>query len=966
MKTIYQLQQIAARLRAVTDVNSISPEDTFGLQADVLEYLADMEQNAEGLGIHKVYASYAAMVADASAPVGSNGKALRFGQLVVIYDSSNTTQAESGNVYAWQKGNTGASAWKLMGNLGSVYDAIKEAVSDRVDIDTALINSKTISSTGTFSNNSNAAINYVEVSKGDVIYIKVDSAITTQQINVALYDSDPSATEITTDNVLQLYTNQSYAENHNYTMEEDGWFAFSCRKNSSSNPVTIVVRKLVNRVKEVAPLREAVEAISDNVDILNKSDGWFLGTSTMPMAVCKNLNEVITRLQIHGRITEDLFIKRFYVNTSSKTITLYIDGVTSGTTYLSLYDISFDGVDTYDYVSSSGLKITLNIKAIDTSLDLYSKTGNQQNTYAVINTAKCRYTSGYPFAGEALFDDYISDFRITGKDSQILNPAGDNEVRLHKVFVVWSYDASNDTFEIRQTDGGTYVVLSADPSDPTRYKGTHTLSSAIYGTYTSVFVIQIKKKPVVTITDTNRLSVICDQVYLDYYNDYKTDIALQEANDATDWAWKLQNYQWFWSSCNCLPFMVKAAMSGGSSTIDGRSVGSLNTYPSLNILINTDTHFLPPASTNPQVQSFAGALVRIHQWLAADKSAFDVIHSFLSLGDVLGRIDLTKQEWEAQWQTFWDYIDTSAKVPQLVCLGNHDINQDFANAFEVSYASLDDPSLDWSQIKWASKAEQRQHIIQPMLDRYKSAVGIVEDTNNASSCYYYFDAKYQDSREGEGIVDKYLRVIVLDVYDYPDTWDANGIKNYGYWIGNNAKQTEGLSLAQVEFVRDALADAITSGRDVCVVAHDFSLGNHNGDSITGMGARVKKLFSDYADKVADSFVYTDLGNESDTVTYDFTGGNGKLFFLHGHNHSWREEELCNRHCFSLVSAEGVRGPRKYVRDTADIMVYDEKGLRFVRYGNCPRQRRDDNTGDLLGFHFVDTPIDTSQDIGDEV
>lgn len=121
MKTIYQLQQIAARLREVTEVNSISPEDTFGLQADVLEYLADMEQNAECLGIHKVYASYAAMVADASAPVGSNGKALRFGQLVVIYDSNNTTQAESGNVYAWQKGNTGAAAWLLMGNLGSMH-----------------------------------------------------------------------------------------------------------------------------------------------------------------------------------------------------------------------------------------------------------------------------------------------------------------------------------------------------------------------------------------------------------------------------------------------------------------------------------------------------------------------------------------------------------------------------------------------------------------------------------------------------------------------------------------------------------------------------------------------------------------------------------------------------------------------------------------------------------------------------
>ena len=86
----------------------------------------NIEQNVEGLGIHKVYASYAAMVADASAPVGSNGKALRFGQLVAIYDSSNTTQEESGNVYAWQEGNTGAAAWLLIGNLGSVNVKVDE------------------------------------------------------------------------------------------------------------------------------------------------------------------------------------------------------------------------------------------------------------------------------------------------------------------------------------------------------------------------------------------------------------------------------------------------------------------------------------------------------------------------------------------------------------------------------------------------------------------------------------------------------------------------------------------------------------------------------------------------------------------------------------------------------------------------------------------------------------------------
>ena len=106
MKTIYELQQEAIRLRQVKEVDSIRPEETFGLHADTLAYLADMEQNADGLGIHQVYKSYAAMKADSTAPIGSNVKALRFGQLVAIYDANNSTQQESGNVYAFQRAMT--------------------------------------------------------------------------------------------------------------------------------------------------------------------------------------------------------------------------------------------------------------------------------------------------------------------------------------------------------------------------------------------------------------------------------------------------------------------------------------------------------------------------------------------------------------------------------------------------------------------------------------------------------------------------------------------------------------------------------------------------------------------------------------------------------------------------------------------------------------------------------------------
>ena len=54
MESIYKLQQRAETLRRKTQVDSISPEEVGSLHADTLAYLADMEQNADGLGIHQV------------------------------------------------------------------------------------------------------------------------------------------------------------------------------------------------------------------------------------------------------------------------------------------------------------------------------------------------------------------------------------------------------------------------------------------------------------------------------------------------------------------------------------------------------------------------------------------------------------------------------------------------------------------------------------------------------------------------------------------------------------------------------------------------------------------------------------------------------------------------------------------------------------------------------------------------
>lgn len=116
MESIYKLQERASALRNKTQIDSITPEEVGGLHADTLAYLADMEQNLDGLGIRKVYVSVAALTADKS-PIGTNGKPLRLGQLATIFNASSPTAAGTGNVYAYQK-----PGWLLVGNIGGIYE----------------------------------------------------------------------------------------------------------------------------------------------------------------------------------------------------------------------------------------------------------------------------------------------------------------------------------------------------------------------------------------------------------------------------------------------------------------------------------------------------------------------------------------------------------------------------------------------------------------------------------------------------------------------------------------------------------------------------------------------------------------------------------------------------------------------------------------------------------------------------
>lgn len=114
MDTIYSLLKRAKELKNKSQVDSITPEEVGKLHEDSLAYIASLEQSTDGLGIKKVYQSKSAMEADTD-PVGTNGKVLRYGQLVSIYDDAHADSSENGNIYAYQK-----PGWLLMGKVSGL------------------------------------------------------------------------------------------------------------------------------------------------------------------------------------------------------------------------------------------------------------------------------------------------------------------------------------------------------------------------------------------------------------------------------------------------------------------------------------------------------------------------------------------------------------------------------------------------------------------------------------------------------------------------------------------------------------------------------------------------------------------------------------------------------------------------------------------------------------------------------
>lgn len=113
MTNIYNLQERANALRKRYIAASITPEEVGGLIADTLEFISLMERNTSSLGITKVYNSIASMEGDKSPNI--DGKPLRQGQLVSIYNAENKADIHNGDIYMYDK-----DGWSFVSNIANV------------------------------------------------------------------------------------------------------------------------------------------------------------------------------------------------------------------------------------------------------------------------------------------------------------------------------------------------------------------------------------------------------------------------------------------------------------------------------------------------------------------------------------------------------------------------------------------------------------------------------------------------------------------------------------------------------------------------------------------------------------------------------------------------------------------------------------------------------------------------------
>lgn len=123
----------AEALATKTASGSITPEEVGYLIRDVATYISEVEREGGTLGVRKVYPSITAMQAD-NDPQGDDGKPLRRGNLVAIYDREHPKAEDNGRIYVY----TGSS-WSQVAHvavrLGNEYSDEDKSKVDLIKTD---------------------------------------------------------------------------------------------------------------------------------------------------------------------------------------------------------------------------------------------------------------------------------------------------------------------------------------------------------------------------------------------------------------------------------------------------------------------------------------------------------------------------------------------------------------------------------------------------------------------------------------------------------------------------------------------------------------------------------------------------------------------------------------------------------------------------------------------------------------
>jgi len=317
-------------------------------------------------------------------------------------------------------------------------------------------------------------------------------------------------------------------------------------------------------------------------------------------------------------------------------------------------------------------------------------------------------------------------------------------------------------------------------------------------------------------------------------------------------------------------------------------------------------------------------LSRMIDWIDKEPALDGLFSSFALVGDIIGDTQVSKAAYAAKCTAFWAQAEDSP-IPVFSCLGNHELNHDGTNN-------------DY----FCDKHDHRQYFIQPMLDLDET---LVSDVANEDACYFYKDF----------VIHK-TRVICLDQYDFPYTYDGEGNPDYS---GSFADGNIGYSEAQLNWLVSALN--VASDWNIVIICHE---GIATKETAVGeTDDCLIDILSAYQNKTTVSTTAT--SPLSFTINGDFSGNSGKIIVIRGHTHFFKKETISGISEYTVINGDSAAVSSKYLKagssilsDAADIFSYDVTldSFYFLRYGLVNKRYNEAGfDDDINGFHYIDTP-----------